>query len=73
MSSCLITLRSLTYAMKAQKLLKERGIDAASVKLDGEYSRKGCGYGVRFDIRLRRQAEQIMRENGIPYSDIKTL
>lgn len=72
MSSCLMTLRSATYAMRAQTILINNGISARSVKLDDEYTKKGCTHGVRFDCRNRSAAERLLREQGIPYSDIRT-
>lgn len=71
MNSCLMTLRSATYAMRAQTILVNNGISARSIKLDDEYARKGCTHGVRFDCRHRVAAERLLREQGISYSDIR--
>ena len=71
MANCLITLRSFTYSMKAQRLLDEKGIAAQTVKLDGDYLGRGCTHGVRIDCRYTGHAERLLKEYGIPYSDIK--
>ena len=34
--TCLITMRSETYALRAERVLKNKGISAKKVKLDGE-------------------------------------
>lgn len=73
MGNCLITLRSETYSQRAGKLLRESRIQSSVVRLGGEYSSKGCGHGVRFDCRDRSEVLRILKDNGIPYSDIRTL
>ncbi|MBE6637292.1 MAG: DUF3343 domain-containing protein [Ruminococcaceae bacterium] len=70
---CLLTLQSVTYSMKAQRVLSERGVWLNAVKLGSEYAAKGCTHGIRFDCRDRRTVERVLRENRIPYSDIKTV
>ena len=59
--------------MKAQRVLSERGVWLNAVKLGSEYAAKGCTHGIRFDCRDRRTVERVLRENRIPYSDIKTV
>lgn len=71
MNGCLLTLRSATYAMRAQAILVKNGIGARTVKLDGEFSSKGCTHGIRFDCRSRGTVERLLQENGISYSDIR--
>ena len=70
MSNCLVTLRSPTYAMKAQMLLGRGGIQVIPVKLGGEYAVGGCTHGIRFDCRDRAQVVRILRDNSIPYSKV---
>ena len=69
--NAIITLSSLTHAIKAKKLLSEYGIDARVVKPDTQRAEKGCGYGVSVDATVRESAEKLLRENGIPPLDIK--
>lgn len=73
MKTCLITLRSPTYGMKAQRILSEQRIANQPIKLGSEYSAKGCTHGIRFDCRDRHAVERLLRENAIPYSDIQSL
>ena len=70
---CLITLRSVTYSMKAQMLLSQNGISVSAVKLDGSYAGRGCTHGLRFDCKNRKTVERILRQNNVQYSDIKNL
>lgn len=70
MSECLITFKSPTYSMKAQLLLTRNSVPSRAVKLDGEYSGKGCTHGIRVDCRYGKTAERLLRQSGVPYSDI---
>lgn len=56
--------------MKAQLLLSKNSIPSKQVKLDGEYSGRGCTHGIRIDCRYKKSVEKLLRENGVPYSDI---
>lgn len=70
---CLITLRSQTYALKAQRILQQKGVPSSVIKLDAEYTKKGCSYGITFDCRNRAVVKTILQEYSLPYSDIRTL
>ena len=71
--TCLITMRSETYALRAERVLKGRGISAKKIKLDGEYSVRGCSYGIQLDCRNRAVALSVLSEVGLPYSDVRSL
>lgn len=71
--NCLITMRSDTNARRAEKTLREKGIRAEIIRLDGEYTKKGCGYGIRLDCRSKAAALGILNVSGIAYSDVRTL
>ncbi len=71
--TCLITMRSETYARRAEKALKSRGILSKTVKLDGEYTARGCAYGIRLDCRSRAVALSVLGEINLPYSDVRSL
>ena len=71
--TCLITMRSETYALRAERILKGRGISAKKIKLDGEYSSRGCSYGIQLDCRSRAVALSVLNEAGLPISDVRTI
>ena len=71
--TCLITMRSETYALRAERVLKGRGISAKKIKLDGEYSSRGCSYGIQLDCRNRAVALSVLNEINLPYSDFRSL
>lgn len=73
MMTCLITMRSETYALRAERVLKNRGIAAKKVKLDGEYTSRGCSYGIQIDSRNRAVALSVLNEMSLPYSDVRSV
>ena len=73
MLNCLITMRSETYSQKAGKLFRDNGVENGIVKLGREYTQKGCGHGIKIDCRARQFALRLLKENGIPYSDVSQL
>lgn len=66
-------MRSETYVRRAEKALRDKGIRAEIVRLDGEYAKKGCGYGIRLDCRSKAAALGILSVAGIHYSDVRVL
>ncbi|MBQ9115913.1 MAG: DUF3343 domain-containing protein [Clostridia bacterium] len=60
-----ITLRSLTHAIKAKKLLSAHGISAKVVRPDATGTEKGCGYGIVTELSQSERAEKLLREGGI--------
>lgn len=44
-----LVVRSITYAMRGQKLLEKHGINAYVERNTMPNSKQGCGYGLRID------------------------
>ena len=61
-----IVLSSVTYALKAQELLKSNGIYASVSRSRAVRSVRGCGYGISFDITLYEKAKALLDQNAIP-------
>ncbi len=61
-----IILSSITYALKAQELLKNNGIYANIVRSKSVKSVRGCGYGIGFDTALSEKAHSLLISAGIP-------
>ncbi len=61
-----IVLSSITYALKAQELLKSNGIYANITRSKAVRSVRGCGYGLIFDSALTEKAQDILIKSGIP-------
>ena len=58
---CTAALASLTYAIKAQKILYENGISSEVVRLDASKERRGCGFGVEFSCDDSYAVKKILR------------
>ncbi|MBR6562369.1 MAG: DUF3343 domain-containing protein [Clostridia bacterium] len=61
-----IVLSSVTYAMKAQELLKENGIYSSITRSRAVRSVRGCGYGISFEESLFDNVRLLLSKNGIP-------
>lgn len=69
MGYTVIVLSSVTYALKAQRILMSQGISSLLQKLTTTQSKRGCGYGLRVaDANLER-ALSILRKERIRVTD----
>ena len=66
MSNTIVTVGSVTYAIKLQKHLLRAGIRSKLVKVGDSMSR-GCTHGLEIDNNDFYSAVKIMRESGIEY------
>ena len=71
MNRTVIVLSSVTYALKAQKVLMANGVSSLLEKLSAEQTKKGCGYGLKIDNRNLDNALAILRKERIRV--VKTL
>ena len=69
---CIASFKSMTYAIKAQKILNNNYLSSEIVKLDSSFSKKGCSYGVKFDCVNLYTVENILNNNNINHSQIIT-
>ena len=70
MQKVIATLKTLTYAQKAKRILLKSGISSNIVKLNASDS-KGCAYGVEFDIKSHLEVIKLLRENNLEYGMVK--
>lgn len=61
-----IVLSSITYALKAQELLKNNGIYANITRSKAVRNVRGCGYGISFEETLTEKAQSLLINSGIP-------
>ena len=67
MNTNVITVGTVTYAIKLRKLLSRERIESELVKIS-DRNKGGCTHGVRIDKKNLFRAVAIMREKGIEYS-----
>lgn len=63
-----ITVDSVTYAIKAKKLLERRGIRCKLIKVNSSAVSNGCNYGISIASSLFYDAVLVLKNNGIVYS-----
>ncbi len=61
-----IVMSSITYALKAQEILKNNSIYANVTRSRAVRSIRGCGYGVSFEPSQREQARSLLLAASIP-------
>ena len=60
-----LTLSSVTYAMKAQKLLERNGLHTSVQKAPLSPGSKGCGYALTVRMGEERAAKNLLARAGI--------
>ena len=68
MNNTIVTVGSVTYAIKLRKLLSREGIQSKLIKVEDARGRLGCTHGVELKKTDFLSAVVIMRENDISYS-----
>lgn len=67
MKTSVFTVGSVTYAIKAKKLLAREGLSSKLVKADTSKTSSGCEYGIEFLSKDLYAAASILRSAGIYY------
>ena len=67
MKRTIITVGSVTYAIKLRKILLKEKIASRLIKLDTEAERAGCTHGLEIDAGDLYAAIMIMKNQGIEY------
>ncbi len=62
---CTAAMASLTYAMKAQRIMSAAGLHSDIVKLDSSRTKRGCAYGLQFECDQTDRVRRILREGGV--------
>ena len=71
LDTTIITVGSVTYAIKVKKLLERSGITSKVVKVESSKSSKGCTYGIKIPTTLFYNAVVLLKNKGIDYSIYK--
>ena len=66
MNNIIVTVGTVTYAIKLRKLLLREGIRSKLVKVDNSEGR--CSHGIAINENDFYQAVVVMKSNGIKYS-----
>lgn len=68
MNRCTAAMPSLTYCMKAQRILALNSVQSTIVKLDSSITRKGCAYGIEFFCEYKKTVRSVLARAGISVS-----
>lgn len=67
MNKTIITVGSVTYAIKTRGLLSRGGVRSKLVKTDGIAGNPGCTHGLEIDSKDFYRAVVILKDNNISY------
>jgi hypothetical protein len=70
---CVASLKSMTYAIKAQKVLSAFDIEAEIVRLEPQMTHNGCAYGVKFDCVNLYSVQDALSKKHVNYTEIINL
>lgn len=70
LSRCVSSLKSMTHAQKAKRLLENERISAEIVNLDKNLTRNGCAYGIAYDCMYTNDVRRILDRKGLGYGDV---
>ena len=70
---CVASLKSMTYAIKAKRILQGQGISSEIIKLEPHMTHNGCAYGIKFDCVNLYFVTGALTENHIFYTEILNL
>jgi len=65
-----ITFRSVTFAQKGERVLKQAGVDCAVQRTPKELSQRGCGYCLRLRPGLAARAVNVLVEEKVEYGKV---
>jgi hypothetical protein len=60
----IIAQSSLTYAYKGEAILRENGIHVQILRLSGQKTQRGCGYGLSVKDNELQRALSLLRQRG---------
>lgn len=72
MKKTVLSIGSVTHAIKAQRALSDNNVPSKVVKTKSSPSGKGCTYGIETDRMYSSTAERILSSYSINYSAAQT-
>lgn len=64
---CILTMKTMTHALRAKNVLEGRGIFAQIVSLDPRLTERGCAYGIRFPCEQADRIKGTLEAKGVPF------
>ena len=66
----ILTMKSMTYAMKGQRLLSRFNINSRIVYLNPAQTKRGCAYGLEVNRQNLDQAIDILDKGKVKFSEV---
>lgn len=73
MKQSYITFRSVTFAQKAERILKKAGLDCTIQRTPKELSQRGCGYCLGLRPGQVIQAAKLLEAENVEYGKLYTV
>ncbi len=70
MNQYLITVRSVTFAQRGERLLREKGFGCTLQRTPRSMEERGCGYSLRLRTAQIHRVWELLRDAGIPFRRI---
>ena len=67
MRKIIITMSSVTVALKAKKLLESKNISSRLIKIDSMKANSSCTHGIEIDYKNFMDTVSILKSKGISY------
>ena len=68
--NCTITLKNMTSAEKARRILEGAGIYAKIVNTDPRLTKKGCTFGIGIPCEQTDRAKKLLRQKRVNYGEV---
>ena len=70
MKDCIIAMRSITLANKAERALRAAGIKTELVSVEPSLTKRGCSYGLNVSCDLVDESEKLLDRRGIGHGEV---
>lgn len=64
---CILTMQSMTHAIRAKSVLSQKGIAVSVVSIDPALTAKGCAYGIRFPCEAEERIRMHLSVKNVPF------
>lgn len=68
--SCLLAMKSMTYAEKAKRAAASLGISVEIVNIDPSITRRGCAFGLTLPCQSVPSLTALLDKQRVPYGDV---
>ena len=70
---CVASVRSMTHAQKAKRILDNNLIESEIIRLDPKLTTKGCAFGIKFQCVNLYTVKDALDKNSVKYTEIISL